>query len=55
VRTKQKPLDIYARNNLKDILKNAGIIHGKTYNINIITSAYLLRKKKHSQLNSFVA
>ncbi|KAK7364932.1 hypothetical protein VNO80_13680 [Phaseolus coccineus] len=31
--------DIYARNNLKDILKNAGIVHGKTYNINIITSA----------------
>jgi len=32
-------LDIYARNNLKKILQNAGISGGKTYQTNHITSA----------------
>jgi len=32
-------IDIYERNNLTDILKNAGIVNGKTYNRNIISLA----------------
>ncbi|ESW23474.1 hypothetical protein PHAVU_004G050200 [Phaseolus vulgaris] len=32
-------IDIYERNNLTDILKNAGIVNGKTYNTNIISLA----------------
>jgi len=38
----QLTLDIYARNNLKAILQNAGISGGKTYQTKHITSAIKL-------------